>query len=333
MNLTDYLRTKRVIGAAITSLVLAACGSASTTSTSSSASSTTGSPSSVTPLTIAINNTSASLPVYVAAQEGFFTKEGLKASYTMLADITKVLPSLGKQYDIGFSVQPLIIRAVNQGLPVQQISGNEESSISNPGVMLVTKKGSNITTPQSLVGKKIGAPTLTGNIHLGTLYWLKTNGVNPTSVTSVQVATPAMIDQIKAGLIAAAEMQQPYINYARSQGLEATLYPLAAVGNPTFLSAWAANKSWAAANGKTITEFKAALNDAYQWISKNPDQARTLLSNFTHLPLNVVANSPLPFFTTNNTVSSVQQWGKVLSGVAKFNSAASFTSMVYQPNP
>lgn len=323
-------KAKMSIGLSLATLLLAACGS---TGGASAATSTTGtSTKSLTTIRIALNNTSASLPVYVAEKEGFFTKVGLTAQSTTLSDITKILPGLGKQYDIGFSVQPLLIRAVSQGLPVQQISGNEQTSTKNPGVMLVTKKGAKLTSAQDLVGKRLAAPTLTGNIHLGTLYWLKSQGVNPNSVTSVQVATPAMIDQLKAGLIYAAEMQQPFINYAVSQGLQATVYPLSAVGNPTYLSAWAANSSWASKNVTSVNEFKQALNDSYKWISDNPSAARTLLAQFTHLPANVIKGSPFPDFTTQNSVSSVQQWGKVLQSVAGFTAPVNFSQMVFQPS-
>lgn len=280
---------------------------------------------------LALNNTSASLSAVVAEKKGFFADHGLKITSTVLNDITKIPPTLGKQFDIGFGVQPLLIRAASQGVPLVMISGNEFTTVDKPEILLLTRKDSGIRSAQDLVGKKLGAPTLTGNIHLGTLYWLKTEGVDPKSVTSVQVASPSMIDQLNAGLIDAAEMQQPFISLAKSKGFVEVAYPLGAVGDPAQLSSWQADRTWAAKNGDVIAKFKAALDEARAWMAANEQETRQLLAEHTKLPADVVAGSPLPEFTTETGKASIEQWDKVLRGVTDFAADVNYDELVFLP--
>lgn len=282
-------------------------------------------------LRLALNNTSASLAAVVADEKGFFDKEGLDVDTKVLNDITKIPPALGKQFDIGFGVQPLMIRASTQGLPLTMVSGNEFTTAKTPEVLLMTRKDSGISSAKDMVGKKLGAPTLTGNLHLGALYWLKQNDVKPKSVKSVQVASPSMIDQLKAGKIDVAEMQQPFINLAKSKGMTEVDYPLSAVGDPAQLSSWQADQKWAKDNSSSVTKFKSALDDARKWMAKNEKETRKILAKFTKLPPNVVAKSPLPDFTTDTNKESVEQWDKVMRDVTDFKAKVDYDKLVFKP--
>ncbi|WP_347038035.1 ABC transporter substrate-binding protein [Glutamicibacter halophytocola] len=279
-------------------------------------------------LRIAVNNTVASLPVVVADEQGFFKEQGLSAKITAVADITKLPPTLGKQYDIGFGVQPTLIRAASQGVPVTMISGNAVTSESKPEYVLMTRPDTGIKGPEDLKGKKLGAPTLNGNIHIGTLYWLQQNGVDPESVDSLQVPTPTMVDQLKAGLIDAAEMQQPFIDVAKKAGMVEAGYSLGAVADPATMSSWQADKNWAEKNKETITKFRAALDESIEWIENNDDEARKVLSEFTGIDLEVLADSPLSDFSTEMTPDAVEQWDAPMRAVAGFDAEIDYSSLM-----
>jgi len=279
-------------------------------------------------LRIVTNNTIASLPVVVAQQEGFFKDEGLTANLTTVADITKIPPTLGKQYDIGFGVQPALIRAASQGLPLAMISGNAITSTKDQQYVIMTRPNSGISTPASFNGKKLGTPTLNGNIHIGTLYWLQQNGVDPKSVTSLQVPTPVMVDQLKAGLIDAAEMQQPFIDIAKKAGMVQAAYALSAVGDPAYMSGWLATRPWAEKNPAAVTKFRAALDKANAWITANQAAARQMLSKFTKTDPSVLGDTPISAFTTDLSVESVQQWDAPMRAVAGFTGKVDYNKLV-----
>src|SRR5580693_9610832 len=139
-----------------------------------------GTSSGTTTIRIALNNTSDSLPVVVAEKEGYFTKNHINIQPTTLADITVVPSLLGRQYDVGFTVAPIFINAVAAGVSAVMISGNDGDSPTSEGVQVFVGKG--ITSIADLKGKRIGSPTLTGNINTATKAWLAANGVSPSSV-------------------------------------------------------------------------------------------------------------------------------------------------------
>lgn len=316
MKLTKGLHA---LAAAALATSLAAC------STPAATQSTTGD------IRLAINNTVASLPAVVAAEKGIFKEHGINATLTTVADITKLPPTLGKQFEIGFGVQPTLIRAASQGVPVAMISGNAVTSEEKPEYVLMTRPDTGIKSAADLKGKKLGAPTLNGNIHIGTLYWLQQNGVDPTSVESLQVPTPTMVDQLKAGLIDAAEMQQPYIDVAKKAGMVEAAYSLGAVGNPAAMSSWQAERTWAEANKDLLSRFRDSLDDSIQWIKDNDAEARDILAKHTGIDRAVLADSPLSEFTTNMSVDSVKQWDAPMRAVAGFKSELDYTNLIVNP--
>lgn len=317
-------RWRRGLGvAAVVALtaVLAACGGSSGSAKPSGGSQTPE-------IRLALNNTSASLPAVIAEKQGYFAKHGLKVTSTVLVDITKIAPALGHQFDIGFGVQPIVIRAWTRGIKIVMVSGNEFTTEEHPELLIIARPDAHISSPADLKGKTLAAPTLTGNLHLGTLYWLKQQGIDPSSVRSVQVATPSMIDQLKAGTIDAAEIQQPFAELAINQGLVKVGYPLSAVGEPAQLSIWTASESWAKSHMKEITAFKQALDEANAFIKDQPDQAKAILADFTKLPTDVVNAAPLPSFTTVTGVANLEQWDKVLRDVGNFKGTVNYPDLV-----
>lgn len=279
---------------------------------------------------LAINTTVASLPAVVADEYGYFEDEGLIVEMSTVADISKVPPTLGKQYDIGFGVQPTLIFAASKGIDIVMVSGNAITSEEKPEYLIMARPDAGINGPEDFAGKTLGSPTLNGNIHTGTLYWLQQNGVDLNSVNSLQVPTPTMVDQLKAGLIDAAEMQQPFIEMARQAGMVEAGYALSAVSDPTAMSSWQSARSWADANPETIKKYRSALDKAIQWITDNDGKARDLLSDFTGLDRAIIGDAPLSTFSTEMSVDSVKQWDAPMRAVTSFDANLDYSTLIVQ---
>jgi len=296
------------IGVAIASLIsLAGCTAAAPQASNSSS-------SKVSTVRIAENNTSGSLLIEVAKQEGFFANHGIDAQTTVLNDITVIPSLLGKQYDVGFSVAPIIVNAASSGVDIAAISGNDAAT-SVVGTELVARKG--ITSASQLKGMRVGTPTLTGNLNLLTKAWLQSHGVDPTSVQYVQVATPNMIDQLKAGQIDAAEVQNPFITQAKGEGmtmLGGVDYALSKkyIGQ----SFWAADGAWAKANPAVVTRFRAALSDAAAWIASHKEKAYAVIADFTKVDIAVAKKAPIGNYGVDITPSEFKLW---IAAMKKYN--------------
>lgn len=291
-------------------LALAACGGGTSSSTSAGG----GGDGTVR---IALNNTTDALPVVVADQQGFFSAHGIKAATTTLNDVTLIPSLLGKQYDIGFSVAPILIRASAAGVPIVALSGNNGDSPQDQSVQVFTKPG--ITEPGQLRGKRIGAPTLTGNLNIATQAWLSKAGVDPASVQFVQVATPNMLDQLKAGQVDAVELIYPFISLAQQAGMHSLGDPERAL-SPNYLGGtyWTGTRSWATANPQLVENFRAALQQADQWIKGNPDQAYQIAASYTKVPLEQAKLAPLGDYTTDVNPDDLRIWGDAMKRFGGF---------------
>lgn len=320
-----------IMGTAVAaSAVIAGCSSGPSSGSSptsgSSAHQATG--STATAINVAINNSSSSLPVVVAEQEGYFTKQGLNAKVTVVPDISKIEPALGHQFDIGFAVEPATLHAYAQGIKVVEVSGNELSTPADPVVELYARANEHITSPSQLKGKTIGGPTLTGTLNLATLQWLKMHGVPSTSIKEVQVTDPLELDELKGGQIDVAELQPPYTTQAKSEGYTNVGYPLSVVGDPAPMAFWASTESWAKSHLSTISKFKAAIGEADSFIVSQKSQAQAIDAKFTKEPLSVAQKAPIPEFTTVAKASDMSSWANILRSVQGFNPKLDYQSMV-----
>lgn len=301
-------------------LALSACGSSGSASTQTSTGGGT--------IRIALNNTNDSLAVEVAQQQGFFAKRGITIKPTTLSDITLVPSLLGKQYDVGFSVAPIMIRAAASGVQLVVISGNDGDSPQDQGVQIFVRKG--ITSVQQLQGKRIGSPTLTGNINLSTKAWLSANGVDLTKEQFVQVATPNMIDQLQAGQVDAVEVIYPFITLAKQAGFTSLGDPERVLSSSYVGGTyWAANKSWATANPKLVNNFRAAIGEADTWIANNPQQAYQISATYTKVSLGQAKLAPLAGYTTNVSAADLKIWGDAMHKFGGFGGNVDYSKLVF----
>jgi NitT/TauT family transport system substrate-binding protein len=286
-----------------------------------------GSSSGGTTIRIALNNTADSLPVVVAENQGFFTKNHLNVQPTTLADITVVPSLLGRQYDIGFTVAPIFINATAAGVSAVMISGNDGDSPTDEGVQVFVGKG--ISSPTSLAGKRIGSPTLTGNVNIATKAWLAANGVSLSSVQFVQVPTPNMTDELKAGQIQAAELIYPFIGTAKADGFTSLGDPERALTNHYLGGTyWAASTQWAKSNPTAVTEFRTAISEADSWIAANHQGAYQDIADYTKVPLSQAEESPLSAYTTDVSAADLEIWGNAMEKVAGFTKTVNYAALV-----
>lgn len=302
---------------AIGALLTAACGGASGgTATTSDGT-----------LRLALNNTTDSLAVAVAQKQGFFAKHGLKVKTTTLSDISLVPGLLGKQYDVGFTVAPILIRAKASGLGVVMIAGNNGDSPTDAPVQIYVRRG--ITNVKQLAGKRIGTPTLTGNLNIATKAWLSANGVDPTGVNFVQVPTPNIVDQLKAGQIDAGEVIYPFINVAKKAGF-VTLGDPERVLSRGYVGGtyWAASKAWAKKNPAAVTNFRAAMDEADKWIAAHEEAAYTEAAAYTKVPVEQAKASPLGEYTTQVSAADLRIWGEAMKKFGGFGGNIDYDALV-----
>jgi ABC-type nitrate/sulfonate/bicarbonate transport system substrate-binding protein len=252
------------------------------------------------------------LNAWVAHDTGIFARHGLDVSFLAVQNISLLPPTLGKQLDLAPATVVDLIKAAGAGLNVVAVAGGHSDT---EGILInsvVARKDSGIRSVKDLKGKVIATPTLGAILHLGLLYWLKQEGIDPLSIQAVEVPFPNMPDQLAAGRVDAAEAVQPFVDRMIAAGHIGLGDQLLHVANPARSTVWIADRQWAAANKATIGKWTASLREAKGFIEQNPEEARNILAKYTKLPPPVVQSIQIPFYEVKLEPKELDVWIKVL---------------------
>jgi NitT/TauT family transport system substrate-binding protein len=259
------------------------------------------------------------LPAWVAKEKGFFAKHGLDVTLSVAQNLSILPGTVGRQFEFVPSTAPDLLKAVSSGLDVVAVAASVFETEDNVSTQLMVAKDSGITSAKDLTGKLIATPTIGGVIHVSVLYWLKKNGVDPSSVRAVEVPFPNMADQLKAKRVDAVEAVEPFVGALKASGNVALTAPLLSAGKEVLFPFWIASGEWAKKNGPTIAAWKASLDDAIAFIKENPDEARSIVAKYTKLPEAVVKATPFPTYRTAITAKDIEVWANVLKDVGQLD--------------
>lgn len=268
------------------------------------------------------------LLVNVAQEQGYFADNGLAVELTPATNISEIIPTLGQQVEISLGTATDLIRAADSGLDVVQILGNTNDTEDNPFVRVIVPADSGIESVADLAGKRVSSPTLSGVIHVATLYWAQQAGIDPDSIEGVQVPPPATVEQFNAGQVDAAEALEPFASALVGQGNVSIGDPFASIGLPLATNFWVANGEWAASNPEAVAAFKLSLEQAQAFVEANEEEARAILQGYTGMPDPVAAGVSLPTFNLEIRTDDLARWVDVLISLGEFEGEIDVTQLV-----
>lgn len=310
-------RSPLLVAIVVLAIVAAACGGDdNTTSGSQGADTEAAGP---TQLRIAYVPATTTLPVHVAEQTGIFERNNLDVTLEEAANISDIVATLGRQYEITLGTATDLIRAGAAGLDVAQIAGNTVSTKENPFVQVIVPPDSGITGAAQLRDKTVGSPTLSGVIHAGVLHWAKENGVDPSSVRGVEAPPPVLPDQLKAGRLDAVEALEPFATNLKRDGFVSIGDPFSPIADPLATNFWVAQGTWARENRAAVDRFIQSLNEAKAYIEQNNAAARQILQGYTGMPAPVANSVPLPTYNFDIRTQDLATWVEVLKDIGQFN--------------
>ena len=230
--------------------------------------------------------------VFVAAEEGFFTKRNLDVELKFIP-LNSTIPAAiqSDALQMGGPTPSVFLQAVDGGLDHVVVAGGGVTSKTITGFGLVARAGSGIRSPQDCIGKKIGVPGLGAFLHVTFRAYLKQNGVDYKKVNFIEASFPQHGDLLRGGSLDAVVTADPFMTRITDSGAGyvASYYStFLADGNPTIIHT--AKREWVAKNPAAAKAFREAVVDGAAFMSqaKNNDKVRAAIAKYTKLPTEVV---------------------------------------------
>jgi NitT/TauT family transport system substrate-binding protein len=292
-------RSATAVAGGVGALALAACGGGSGGSGS-------GDPS----VTVAIPPVISGADVYVAQEQGFFTRHHLKVSVKVLNGGSAIVPAMeGGAVDIGESNVVSVIQGADKHITEPCFTGANTNPTSGHYLSLVASKGSHVTSAAGLRGKTVAVNATKGINQLLVQAYLDNQGVPPSSVHFISLQFPDMPQALKSNRVAAAVTSEPFTTNSLGDGgrlLSGTPLKLVS-GSPTY-SCWNASAKWLSGHHAAAGDFAAAMKDTDAWITANPDKFRAIASKHLSIPAATLSKVTLPVFTDELSGKDITSW-------------------------
>ena len=221
---------------------------------------------------------------YVAKDQGFFKAHGLDVTMTPINQgNTAVAGIMSNSAQISTPTPTTFLQAIDGGLDLVILAASHNYPTPNK-VGVLAAKSANITQPKDLVGKKVGINGLGGMQHVLLEQWLIDHGVNPKSITFVEIGFPQMAEMLKSRQIDAVTISEPFYQRVISADIGNLVVDLQAdIPAGTLGTMYVSTGDWARKNPGTVAAFRAALDDAVAFIKANPDAAKKSLQTHTKM--------------------------------------------------
>jgi NitT/TauT family transport system substrate-binding protein len=244
------------VGLAILTSLAAACGSGTTNAANSG-----GGPEKKH-IVVRVLPVADVAPAYIAKQRGYFAAEGLDVEFKVVPTAPPAIAEMqAGKIDIMFGNYTSFFLSQAKGLKFRYVADGYQAK---PKVFLVlTTPNSPIKKVSDLKGKKIGMIAIKNISELTADATLAANGVDPKTVTMVQVPNEQQVAAAKTGKVDAVFMIEPFLSAAQQSDGFVTLFDAAAGQTADIpIGGWASTAAWAQKNPQTVAAFQRAMTRA-----------------------------------------------------------------------
>jgi NitT/TauT family transport system substrate-binding protein len=265
------------------SLILAAAvvmAGAAACSSSSSATSSSSQGLELTHVNVDALDITSTVAVQIAQDQGLFKKEGLTVTINKIAASNLTTAPL-LAHTLDFTSDDYVGAYLQEehapALDLKVVADAEQAA---PGVYaLVVPKGSKITSPAQLAGKKIAMPSTGPGIPLlSTDTVLNAYHVKAGNYQIVQLSFPDMPAAFARGEVDAAWVTEPFLTIMEETGAKVLADPMTGALNKFPIGCWVTTNWFAEHYPHTTAAFAKAMLAAQQIAATNPTLVRKELT-------------------------------------------------------
>ncbi|SFM93984.1 NitT/TauT family transport system substrate-binding protein [Variovorax sp. OV329] len=251
-------------------------------------------------------------PVFVAAEQGYFSKSGLDVEFVLLPLTANVPPGLeSDSIQIGGVSPSVFISAIDGGLDHVALAGATIGGRNSTELGLVARAGSGIHTAQDCVGKKIGVAGIGSALHVSFRAWLIYNKVDWRKVVFVEAAFPQQPDLLRGGTVDAVVSAEPFMSRIVDSGVGyIASYYTTALEDDQQKMVYEATRAWTQKNPGAVKAFRQSLAEAsaFAQVPANDPAVRAAIGKYIKLPPPVLAKIKLAPPQPVLTAKALESW-------------------------
>jgi ABC-type nitrate/sulfonate/bicarbonate transport system substrate-binding protein len=248
----------------------------------------------------------ASLPVFVAEDQHLFARERLKPETIAFSSSNDMVNALiARQIDLlpAVSLVPLVHLEIQHPGKIR-IFSHSRMRPDNANYRIVVPSGSAIRSLQDLRDRKLGVFPGTSATRLVSVF-LKRQGLDPQSITFVQLPTAAQVSSLESGAIDALFAYDPLLVTAppgKYRALSNSVY--AELIDPCPLGVSVVSRDFERQQPAAAAHAVRVIQQGISFMSAHPDQARALLPRFTKMTAEVASRVNVADVTLSNDVDA-----------------------------
>jgi NitT/TauT family transport system substrate-binding protein len=224
---------------------------------------------------------------YYAADNGYFKKGGLSATFLGLTSGAAIAAAvLGGSADVGYSNVISLAIAHSRGLPITMLfPANMHVHEAPTAGLLSVKKSSPITGAKGLNGKVMAVIGLNNIADIAARAWIDKNGGDSKTVKSVELPFPEMKAALEADRIDAAVLDTTADPLLGKPGdtLRLIASTFDAVSTHFAPSVWFSTTDWVSKHPAVAKAFVAAMRESAVWANGHHRESAEILSKYTHV--------------------------------------------------
>jgi NitT/TauT family transport system substrate-binding protein len=277
----------------------------------------------------------ASQPVYIARDQGIFVRHGLEVEIAPAPTADAMVPQLlNGQAQFGLASGLSVINAVSKGLKVQLIASALNTSSGVPSsARLVVPQDSPVKTVADLGGKSVAVGGLRSQPHLMVMAGAKELGVDPATVSFVEMPVPAMQAAALKGTVAAVYPFEPYLTNMLHAGFRVVEPSLTKYLEGSPVISFAASTDYLQKNPEVAKAFVAAMKEAYEVANRNPQLVRDVDLKYTKLPADFIKTRDIAPFRAVIDRTALAQMEIRMKDFGWISRVPSMAELVYASAP
>lgn len=318
---------------AVGGLMLAAALLGATAAATPSSAATTVPDPAVEPVTLRVGivPVAGQILTHNAIASGIFEAEGITIELTEATTGSELVAALvGGSLDMVFAPYASVMQAASAGHDVVFIGANQADATVLQGdgtyrgfAGVGVRDDSGITSAADLAGKTLAVNGLRNQNHLAAMVWLDAAGVEPASVTFVEIPFPNQGLALREKQVDAAFMADPFMTFEmQTPGITIIDDPFGAIDPEHFPSTgWLVQRSWAEANPDVVERFQRASAVAADTANAFTTEERAaLLEEYFGIPPAIAAQVNVGHFESELPIERLQHLLELMAQYDMLNS-------------